>query len=160
MTTAPDDGRRDFDFLFGSWRVHNRKLLRRLEGCTDWEEFETSLETRPVLGGLGNMDRFSDDTSWEALTLRLFDPDARLWRIWWAATTRPGHLDPPLTGSFVDGRGTFFGDDLHEGRPVRVRFDWKDITPTSATWEQAFSPNEGETWETNWVMALARIGGD
>jgi hypothetical protein len=159
-----NDGRRDFDFLFGSWRVHNRRLLRRLEGCTDWEEFETALQVRPVLGGLGNIDAFTatalpDAASWEALTLRLFDPGTRSWSIWWASTGRPGHLDPPVAGRFVDGQGTFFGDDLHDGRPVRVRFEWKDIAPTSAVWQQAFSLDRGETWETNWVMTLSRQEG-
>jgi hypothetical protein len=154
---ADGDGRADFDFLFGRWRVHNRRLLRRLEGSADWEEFETALETRPVLGGLGNIDRFTRaDPSWEGLTLRLFDPDARSWSIWWAATSDPGRLDPPVVGGFADGHGTFFGDDEHDGRPVRVLYEWKDITPASARWEQAFSADEGETWETNWVMTLSR----
>jgi hypothetical protein len=153
----PDaDGRHDFDFLFGSWRVHNRRLLQRLAGSTEWEEFETALRTRPVLGGLGNVDTFSAPP-WEGFTLRLFDPEAEIWRIWWAATSRPGHLDPPLAGRFSDGHGTFFGDDVHDDRPVRVRFDWTDITPTSARWEQAFSPDAGVTWETNWVMTLSRL---
>jgi hypothetical protein len=59
-------------------------------------------------------------------------------------------------GGFADGRGTFFGDDLHDGRAVRVRYEWMDITPASARWEQAFSIDDGATWETNWVMSLAR----
>ena len=75
--------------------------------------------------------------------------------MWWAATSRPGHLDPPVAGRFADGQGTFFGDDLHDGRPVRVRFEWKDITPASALWQQAFSPDQGATRETNWVMTLS-----
>jgi hypothetical protein len=164
MTTMPGaehDGREDFDFLFGRWRVHNRRLLRRLEGSTDWEEFETSLETHPVLGGLGNVDSFSraaeaGGTAWEALSLRLFDPETRSWRIWWAATSEPGRLFPPVAGGFADGRGTFFGDDVHDGRAVRVRYEWKDITATSARWVQGFSIDDGATWETNWVMSLAR----
>jgi hypothetical protein len=32
-------------------------------------------------------------------------------------------------------------------------------TPTPR-WEQAFSEDGGETWETNWVMDFARAGGD
>jgi hypothetical protein len=158
MTNLDHEGARDFDFLFGSWRVHNRRLLRRLEGCTDWEEFETTLETRPVLGGLGNIDSFAraGEEGWEGLTLRLFDPQTGSWSIWWAATSEPGRLLPPVVGGFVDGRGSFFGDDVHDGRPVRVRYEWVDITPTSARWEQAFSADDGETWETNWVMKCER----
>jgi hypothetical protein len=114
MPTSESDGRRDFDFLLGTWRVHNRRLLRRLEGCTDWEEFETSLSTRPILAGLGNVDSFyrealQDGAAWEGFTLRLFDPETRSWSIWWAATSRPGRLDPPVVGGFTDGRGRSTG---------------------------------------------------
>ena len=77
------------------------------------------------------------------------------WTIYWANSST-GRLEPPVTGRFVDGRGEFSGDDTHEGMPVRVRYVWSEITPSSARWEQAFSVDEGETWETNWIMELAR----
>jgi hypothetical protein len=34
--------------------------------------------------------------------------------------------------------GTFVTDDAVRGKPIKVRFRWSDITPTSAKWEQAF----------------------
>src|SRR5688572_22932757 len=37
--TIPNDGRRDFDFLFGRWKVRNRRLVARLQGSTEWQEF-------------------------------------------------------------------------------------------------------------------------
>jgi hypothetical protein len=56
----------------------------------------------------------------------------------------------------VDGRGEFYGDDTHDGKPVRVRFIWSGITADSAHWEQAFSVDDGGTWVTNWHMDLTR----
>jgi hypothetical protein len=38
-----------------------------------------------------------------------------------------------------------------------VVYIWSEITPTSARWEQAFSPDMGEAWETNWIMESTRI---
>ena len=66
-------------------------------------------------------------------------------------------LDPPVRGRFQDGVGTFLADETFNGKPIRVRFTWSKITPASAHWEQAFSPDAGATWETNWVMDFTRL---
>ena len=161
-TKTDTDGRHDFDFVVGRWTIHNRKLIDVLDpGCTEWVEFTAEGEARPILGGLGNIDSFvaadmPGRGPYEGMTLRLFDPEAGLWRIWWASTGMPGRLDPPMSGGFTDRHGVFFGDEVLDGRPVKVRFDW---TPgaTSARWEQAFSYDGGQTWGKNWVMSFARV---
>jgi hypothetical protein len=65
-------------------------------------------------------------------------------------------VDPPLRGAFRDGVGSFYADDTFNGQPIRVRFIWSHITSISARWEQAFSSDQGVTWETNWVMDFER----
>jgi hypothetical protein len=151
-----NDGRSDFDFLFGRWRVHNRKLVDVAEpNCTEWVEFDAVSRVEPVLGGLANVDRiWADD--FEGFTLRQFDPALGLWRIWWASSTRPGHLDPPVEGAWRDGRGIFICDDVLKGRPVKVRFEWTNDDP-APRWEQWFSYDGGATWRMNWVMELSRL---
>ena len=148
----------DFDFLHGDWRVRHRKLKRRLAGCDDWAEFTGTVHARPVLDGQGNIDDNvldAPDGRYTALTVRVFDPKADTWSITWVDSRRVV-LDPPLVGHFADGVGTFFGEDEHERRPVRVRFLWTPLTPDRARWEQAFSADRGATWETNWIMEFAR----
>jgi hypothetical protein len=151
---------RDFDFEFGRWRVHNERLKSRLAGCREWERFEAAGECHPILGGMGNReelvtDEFGD-TRFIGTALRLFDPSAREWSIWWADNRR-GVLEPPVHGAFADGIGTFHGDDMHAGRAVRVRFVWDARDAARPRWEQAFSADAGATWETNWVMVFTRL---
>jgi hypothetical protein len=151
----------DFDFLFGSWRVHNRKLRERLKGSQQWDEFEATDSVRPILDGIGNFGEFRavmQGRSFAGVTLRTFDPSSREWSIYWADGWR-GRVDPPMVGRFADGKGVFFGDDVHDGRPVRVRFLWTVADGDHVRWEQAFSPDQGATWETNWIMDYVRAGG-
>jgi hypothetical protein len=167
QATAPPvdrvDGRHDFDFLFGGWRIANRKLEDPLAAePTRWMEFEALSETRPILDGLGNVDTFSAPDfpgrpGYLGFGLRLFDPETGLWRIWWASTVGGGQLDTPVVGRFRTGEGRFECDDVLGGRAIKVRFDWKDITPTSARWEQSFSFDDGRRFETNWIMELTRM---
>jgi hypothetical protein len=132
----------------------------RPAGADDWETF-TALQTcRPILGGLGNIDDFRPEGGalgdYQGASVRVFDPATGLWSIHWLDNVRCA-LFPPTVGRFDGAVGTFFGDDEHDGRPVRVRFTWSEITPTSARWEQSFSADDGATWESNWVMTFARL---
>jgi len=150
----------DWDWLVGRWSVHHRRLKARLAGSTEWEEFNGRSELWSTLGGLGNLDDNVIELpggTYRAMTMRAFDPEAGLWSIWWLDGRNPTQMDPPVRGVFKDGVGTFGGDDTLRGRPIKVRFQWSDITPTSARWAQAFSPDAGATWETNWVMDFTRI---
>ena len=150
----------DFDFLNGTWDVHNRKLVKPLSGGTDWEEFPGRSVARPIFGGTGNIDEIDFPTQgFTGFTLRLFDAGTQTWALYWVSSRR-NVIDPPVVGRFVDGRGEFLGDDVHDGRPIRVRYIWSAITPVSARWEQAFSVDRDQTdpaWETNWIMDLTRI---
>jgi hypothetical protein len=155
------EGRHDFDVIFGEWQILNRKLDDPLAESSEWLEFDATVEVRPILGGLGNVDFYSAPDfpgrpGYEGLGLRLFDPETGLWRIWWASTTGRGRLDTPVVGRFSDGVGRFECDDALGGRDVRVRFHWTDITPSSARWEQSFSFDGGESFGANWIMELTR----
>lgn len=154
FTGAPDD----FDFLFGHWRVRHRRLKTRLAGDDRWEEFDGTSVCLPVMAGLGNVeDNLLELPAgrYRAVAMRAFDEEARQWSIWWM-DARSQSIDPPVRGGFSGGVGTFIGDDLFDGAPIKVRFRWSDISADAAQWEQAFSPDGGKTWEVNWVMRFSR----
>lgn len=154
--TNSNDGRRDFDFLFGEWRGHSRRLDKWLRGSDTWEETEAQLTVRPILGGLGNFDEmtFGPDSSL-GVTLRLFSPATRQWSLYWA-NNRTGELFSPMIGGFTDGIGEFYGHEPWEGRWLYSRFIWSGITERTAHWEQAFSIDGGRNWETNWKVGFTR----
>jgi hypothetical protein len=152
------DGAHDFDFQAGRWRIHNERLAKRLSGCTEWDTFEATVTARLLPGGLGNIDEYRTEywPGFVGLSLRIYDRRSGKWSIYWASN-QIGTLEPPVVGSFLNGVGVFEGRQEFEGRPIVVRFTWSGITRTSARWEQAFSPDDGRTWEKNWVMAHTRI---
>jgi hypothetical protein len=156
--TASHSG--DFDFLLGDWRVRHR-YLRVTPGGNAWAEAKGTCRHQNVMQGLANIDEFviaAATESHAAIALRSYDTAANRWSIWWIDGRNPSTgLDPPVRGRFENGVGTFFGDQEASGRRARVRFVWSRITTTSARWEQAYSFDEGQSWETNWIMEFQRV---
>ena len=156
---APTDGRSDFDFFMGEWIVHHRRLVGRLVGSQQWEAFKGRSRAWALMDGLGNVDDNLIDIpsgQYRALTLRSFDPATGDWAIWWLDGRHPHQLDVPVKGRFEDGVGTFLAVDRMDGQTIIVRFRWRDTLTASPQWEQAFSADGGETWETNWTMRFER----
>ncbi len=159
-TEAPRDGAHDFDFLHGTWRIHNRKLRKPLSGTEEWYEFEARSVERPFWDGQGNLEEYEgvlpDGTRLRGIALRLYDPRSARWTIHWSNGAN-GTLDPVMTGVFRDGRGEFYSHEDYQGRMILVRFFWSSLGPDAARWEQAFSGDAGRTWQTNWVMDFSRV---
>lgn len=143
----------DWRWLLGSWDVHHSRLKERLAGDTRWEEFAGKSALWLTLGGLGTIDDNLLELpggTYRGMSIRAFDPVSRTWSIWWVDGRTSTRIDPPVRGGFEGDTGTFFGRDTFKGRPVLVRFVWRDIHGARPWWEQAFSPDDGATWEVNW----------
>lgn len=152
-------GVHDFDFQFGEWRVHHRHLNAK---TGEWVESEGTCTTRKVMNGFGNVEDnvFNPPSgTYRAVGLRAYDPKDGQWSIWWLDGRGPQNpLDPPVRGHFENGVGSFYSDDVVDGKSVRTRYQWSRITPTLAHWEQATSKDAGKSWDTNWVMEFRRTG--
>jgi hypothetical protein len=150
------DGRRDFDFFYGGWQVRHRKLLRRGAACDSWLEFDGTAVCRGLMGGLCNVEEADMPARHaQGVAFRSFDIARRTWSIHWVSST-DGLVGEPVYGRFENGEGRFYGIDLDDGRPVRVVLTWKDLGDERAQWSQAFSYDDGQTWEMNWVMDFTR----
>lgn len=155
-TSSPED----FDFLVGRWNVRNRKLNARLNNSDEWTEFDAVLEMRKTLNGIGNFETFKaiiDGKPFEGEAVRLFDPATRLWSIYWA-DSNTGVLDKnPVVGSYEGSVGKFYAKDVFDGKEIPVLYQWDKTDPRHPIWSQAFSVDEGKTWEWNWYMNLTKI---
>ncbi len=153
------DASHDFDFLHGRWRIENRRLVKRLAGCTEWETFEATGECKPLPGGLGNYDDFTP-VDWlpgfVGMSLRIFSHKTQKWSIYWA-DTRNQELCDLVVGGFEGGVGIFDARQIFEGKPIIMRYRWSDVDTPSPRWEQLFSEDDGKTWESNWTMQFTRI---
>ncbi|WP_406194905.1 hypothetical protein OG331_11765 [Streptomyces sp. NBC_01017] len=149
----------DFDFFHGEWEVRHRRRTDFLDPGSDWEEFPATSRCQPLFDGAANLDEIDmPHLGSKGLTLRLFDRETEQWSLTWSSS-RTGTLFPPVFGRFEGERGAFYGDDVHDGKDVRVRFVWSGISATTARWEQAFSTDGGESWLTNWTMDFTRSCG-
>lgn len=152
----------DFDFMVGSWKIHNHFLEGRLRGSTTWIEYDAQYDLQLLLDGLGNIDRYTavgEGHTINGMTLRLFNPSTGEWSLYWADNVRAGILQPPMIGKFHGDVGEFFGDEEVNGKKVLCRFRWLRGNLNSPQWEQAFSADGGKTWETNWIMVFTREEG-
>ncbi len=156
---SPTSSQNDFDFLVGSWEVRNRKLRDRLVGCQEWDEFSSRLQLRKALLGKANVERYTaefDGKPFEGMAVRLFDPQSRLWTIYWLDSNSP-KMDPhPVVGSFDAGVGKFYARDNLRGQDIVVIYQWDARNPEAPIWSQAFSADDGANFEWNWIMTLSR----
>jgi len=158
--SAPRDGTHDFDWDAGTWRTHQRRLVHPLTGSTTWVTYTGTDVVSKIWDGAYRAAIQADGASGhlEIFSVRLYNPDAHQWSIYF---TNPasGTLTIPLTGSFADGRGEFVDQEPYQGRMILVRFSVSDFSEKTCHFEQAFSADDGKTWETNFIVDEERISG-
>ncbi len=158
---AARDGQRDFDWEQGDWATNVRVLRNPLSGASpDWAEFSGTSIVRPILGGRANSVELSvkgEKGQIEGVALRLYNPQSRQWSLNYA-TIRGGTLTAPVYGGFDGyGHGTFYGQDMLDGRAIMVRFVITVASRDEARFEQSYSADGGLHWETNWIATDKRI---
>ena len=152
------DGSHDFDFEFGTWKMHLARRLRPLTDSTDWVEYDGISVTRKVWNGAANLGEIALDGPAghiEGLSLRVYNPQTRQWSIGFV-NRAAGTFGVPMLGGFKDGRGEFYDQEMFNDRAIFVRFIFSDITANAFKIEQAFSDDGGKTWEANWRTSFVR----
>lgn len=168
VTTVPQepagsklrDGSHDFDWDFGTWNMHIRRLRHPLTDSASWYEMNGVTTNSKVWGGKANIAEVEADGPTghlELLALRLYNPQAHQWTISFA-TSGVGVLSVPCVGEFTNGIGEFMDQEAYGDRTILVKFNIQSLGEGKARSEQAFSNDHGKTWETNWVNEYTRVG--
>ena len=159
LASATRDGQHDFDFEFGNWKTHIKRLQHPLTGSTTWTEYDGTSAVRKIWNGRAHLVELEVDGPAghiEGLSLRLYNPQSRQWSLNFA-NSASGVLSVPTIGEFRNGRGEFYDQETLNGRSILVRNVWSDITANSGHFEQAFSDDGGRTWEVNWIADDTRV---
>jgi hypothetical protein len=149
----PTDGQHDFDFEFGVWKTHLKRLLHPLANSTTWVEYDGTTTVHKVWNGRSNLVELEVEGPKghiEALSLRLYNPEAHQWSLNFAGSAS-GTVTTPSIGEFHNGRGEFIDQETLGARAILVRFEITKLSRTSCHFEQSFSDDGGKTWEINWI---------
>ena len=154
---TPSGDVHDFDFHLGSWTSVQRRLKKRWTSNPEWDEFPGRTTYVRYLDGTISLDQTDFPTKgFSGLTVRVFDPVRRQWFIYWVNSRKP-EMGTPMIGGFQGKHGLFYGDDKDGDLPIKVRFIRTKLPPERERWEQAFSRDEGQSWETNWTADFTRV---
>ena len=158
LSSVSHDGSHDFDFDFGTWKTHSKRLLHPLTGSHDWVDMDGITVVHRIWGGRANLAEYKADGPAghvELLAIRIYNPSSRQWSLNFA-TPNVGTLGIPGVGEFKNGRADFYDQEPVNGRAVLVRFSIWGFNANTAQSEQAFSGDGGKTWELNWVNHYTR----
>ena len=156
--TSAHDGQHDFDFEFGNWKAHLKRLQRPLTGSDTWIEYDGTSVVKKLWNGranIGELEVGNKDSHIEGLTLRLYNPQSHQWRLYWANSNDGTLTMPPTVGGYSNGRGEFFDQEDFGDKGIFVRFVFSDISQDSFKTEQAFSV-DNKAWEPNWQAIFTR----
>jgi hypothetical protein len=148
-TTPPPDPARPFDFWLGDWDVAwgddqrgRNRIEAILDGAVILEQFDGTPGT-PLRG----------------MSVSVYHAPSGQWRQAWV-DNQGGYW--AFTGGFAEGCMVLATDDAargpDDGRPVRLRMVWHNITPDALDWRWERSDDGGQTWKTLWQLRYTRRG--
>jgi hypothetical protein len=143
----------DFDFNLGVWhtqieRIHNGETT----------EMAGTVTVRPVWGGRAQIEEIEVDGPkghWEGMTLFTYNPAAHQWNQTFLSSAGGSYANP-LVGSFANGRGELFAEDVVGGKAALVRGVWSEITADAHRYEESYSSDGGATWVPDFRAKLTR----
>jgi hypothetical protein len=154
----------DFDFSLGTWRTQISWLRHPLSEAAAWVDMEGIAVVRSARHGIMSFETLaaeSPEGRFDVFAVRLYDAATEQWSLSYSSPTgalglsRPFNV--PTVGALVQGRVELIDTNAFDGRSVRVRNAWFDITADSYRFEQAVSRDGGRTWKACWTATYTRM---
>jgi hypothetical protein len=153
---------RAFDFWLGDWTLDQRIWSGNGDA---FEPYTAENQVRLIKGGGALVENFRGNARffWLGMdepapmcgvSVRVFYPDAREWRIFWMDTLDP-KFGPPFNGGFSGDVGEFLQTDRPSGiPPTRIRFERQ--IDGSVDWQLDLRTPDGESWQPLWFIEFER----
>jgi len=139
-----------FDFWVGNWDL----VWKERDGTT---ATGTNIVTK-ILDGKAIRENFSGLTGqskgFKGESISILDNRTREWKQTWI--DNQGAYMPFIGGS--DGSSRFFSQEFTKnGKLVKQKMVFHDITKESFVWDWMSSPDSGKTWTINWSINYKRM---
>ena len=130
----------EFDFWLGDWEL------------TWGENDHGTNRIERIMDGAAIQEKFEGD-GYKGMSVSVFSKEDNRWHQTWVDSSG-SYLD--FTGKFSDGKMILARDGIVEGKAVKQRMVWYDITGNNFQWSWERSEDEGITWHVIWKIQYQR----
>lgn len=129
----------EFDFWLGEWDVYwgDKQGTNRIERILDNAVIQENFDGDGLIG----------------TSVSIFSKEDNRWHQTWVDNTG-SYLD--FVGEFTDGKMILSRDGIVEGKAVKQRMIWYDITNEAFVWNWERSDDGGKSWREMWKLEYKR----
>ena len=130
----------EFDFWIGTWDL------------TWGEGVHGTNRVESILDGAVIQENFNGD-GLIGISVSVFSREDSRWHQTWVDNSG-SYLD--FVGEFVDGKMILSRNGIAEGKPIKQRMVWFDISANQFRWNWERSDDDGATWRALWEIQYQR----
>lgn len=129
----------EFNFWLGEWDVYwaDKQGVNRIESILDGAVIQENFDGDGLIG----------------TSVSVFSKEDSRWHQTWVDNSG-SYLD--FVGEFTDGKMILSRDGIVEGKAVKQRMVWYEITKEAFLWNWERSDDEGVTWRELWKIEYKR----
>jgi hypothetical protein len=145
---------RQFDFWIGEWDLISKQRASPTQD--KWMDGKATNSIRAILDGhvvQENFDGSALGQPFKGMSVSVYNPQLKKWQQTWV-DSQGAYLD--LVGEFKDGKMVLGQEMVRNGKPVKLRMIFFNITKDRFDWNWESSRDEGKTWTILWKITYVR----